>query len=363
MEIKDITNNLDLIRKSRDLWNEFAYLKDSDSKQDLNVKKRYALAIELHYHWKPDDDYELVKFLMKNEVVSRRNDPYSGSADSLILISYLLARYRKPENVWLFEEAKFADFDTYCGYDVQFLFSAGVEATCRYLERHGITEDRPYLFENRDHLRSICTEEDIEKFFYELSLRFPTRIEDERVETLFDRAIIFGDDQEAERLFRLMEEAGEISDASLYYYAKKIKNYDKAIHYRRKSLKTSTKEWDQASLLQDIAELYCLKGEYANAFNTALTWEPLLKHLNWKETGLGRSLIETLLDISLGLHEEDDRKLSVTAFEKADSMLKKSKNITILLLEKAVLCSEKLGFSDLQRYYRRLLNAERKRIE
>jgi hypothetical protein len=69
------------------------------------------------------------------------------------------------------------------------------------------------------------------------------------------------------------------------------------------------------------------------------------------------------LDISLGLSGKCNQELSVTAFKKADSMLKKSKNFSILLLEKAVLCSEKLGFSDQQRYYHRLLKAERKRME
>ncbi|TCS95747.1 hypothetical protein [Hazenella coriacea] len=168
MEIKEIQDHLDNIRTSKDLWNEFAYVKNEEAYfEDENYLKRYALAIELQYHWTPDDQ-ELVRFLMKNEVESQWYDGWQGIGPSLVLISYLLTKSKNPENVWLFEEAKWANFDTYCGYDSEFIFSAGVAATCKYLENHEISEeDHPYLFKMKDELQTIYTEKEIDEFLKE----------------------------------------------------------------------------------------------------------------------------------------------------------------------------------------------------
>lgn len=141
MKIEEIKNHLDQIKSSRKSWKAFSYEKDDDG-EDANYLKRYALAIELQYCYTPDDK-ELIKFLLEQEVLNRRNAPFQGLSISLTLLSYLLATYREPEHVWLFEQAKYANFDTYCGYDSEFIFSAGIEATCDYLENHEITEAHP----------------------------------------------------------------------------------------------------------------------------------------------------------------------------------------------------------------------------
>ena len=53
-----------------------------------------------------------------------------------------------------------ANFDTYCGYSTEFLFLAGVKATCDYLEQHEITEMHPLLCEMKPQLQTLYTEEE-----------------------------------------------------------------------------------------------------------------------------------------------------------------------------------------------------------
>lgn len=357
MEIADIKNNIDAIKKSRELWYEFQY-----SEPD-NYAKRHALAIELQYN-DISNDMELIRFLMENEVKSRENDPYQGIGDSLILISYLLSKFKNPENVWLFEKAKCANFDTYCGYDSEFMFSAGVEATCKYLESCQLTESNKYLYERKDNLRDIFTEDHINKFIDRMRRRYPDNIKDETTKSLLCRAIEFDDFVEGERLFRLFEKENSDDINSLYYYAKNIKNYDKAIYYQTKLLKQAKNIRDKVSSLHNIASIYCLKNDFVSAYKTAKKWNnKLIWFQDWKETGLGRTLTETWFDICIGFCQQNQNKLSLHCFANGEKMIKRIKWTTYVIYEKALECSEKLGLPEKEDYYRRLKLEERKRID
>ncbi|MCP3776694.1 hypothetical protein NLX71_25990, partial [Paenibacillus sp. MZ04-78.2] len=230
MEAKDVRQNIDKIRSSRDLWKEFEY-----QDPDVNYFKRYAAAVAIQYDWKPED-YDLIKLLMENEVESRIHDPYGGCGDSLTLISYLLAKFRRPENVWLFEKAKCANFDTYCAYFNECIFSAGVELTCKYLEGFELTESNTYLFEHKDQLNSLFSEQDIGDYFHRMTLRFPDSMEKEKTESLLIKAIDFDDLEEAEKLFDILEKQAEPDVRTLYHRAKELKKYEKAIFYKEKEL-------------------------------------------------------------------------------------------------------------------------------
>ncbi|WP_028777379.1 hypothetical protein [Shimazuella kribbensis] len=363
MEIKDIKNHFNHIRKSKEMWNEFVFVySENDDFGDANYLKRYALAIELQYSGNSHDK-ELVKFLMEQEIENRMNAPYQGIGESLNILSYLLAKFREPENVWLFEKAKCANYDTYCGYSSEFIFSAGVEATCDYLENQTITEDHLYLFKNKDKLREIYTENEIEEFSEWMKEEFPDRIEVEETTTLFSRAIEFGDEEEGKRLFRLLEEE-QLDAQTLYHYAKDIKDYEKSIYYQSKHLEKAKSAQDKVSSLRSISILYCLSNDYIRAFETAKRWDQMLDELSiWKEIGLGRMLTETWFDICLGLDEQNNRKLAFNSFDKGNNMLNQIKNHPLNLLKKANMCCKKFGTPNQQSVYMRLLEEEQKRIE
>lgn len=324
--------------------------------------KRYALAIALQYDNRPEDK-ELIKFLMENEVESRINDPYQGVGDSLNLISYLLAKFKDVENVWLFEKAKSANFDTSLGYDCEFIFSAGVEVTCNYLEENGLNEDN-YLYQFKDKLRDLYTEDDINRFFERMRSWFPERLEEESIETLFGRAIDFEDFKEAERLFSLMEHNEENDVSTLYHRAKDIRNYEKAVFYKKKVLEKTQRTWDKVSALKDLVEMYLLCKDCFSAFETAKTWDGMLKDFdNWKDTGLGRMLTEHWFDICLEFINLDNVKLATMSFDFGDKMVNEIKYHHLNMLEKANNCCNLLGIVEKKELYMSLLKKEQKRID
>lgn len=358
MEICDIRENIETIKKQRHLWHEFEY---SEPDHDM---KRYALAIALQYDQNCQDNYELIKFLMENEVKSRENDPFQGIGDALILLSFLLSKFKDPENVWIYERAKCANFDTYCGYETEFLFSAGVDVTCNYLETSQVTEENQFWYERQGEIRTIFTEEEIAFFVERMEQCYPDSEANESTRTLLCRAIDFNHQAEMERMFKRFEDENKADTDALYYFAKDIKNYDKAIFYKKKILAKATSYWEKVSALHDLANLYCLKTEYGNAFEIAKKWHKILDRFdNWRKTGLGRSLTETWFDISIGLHQQNLLKFSFECFNYGESMIRSIKGVSYNIYQKAHLASTILGKSDKETYYLRLMDEEKERIE
>ncbi|MCH5585174.1 hypothetical protein MK805_09345 [Shimazuella sp. AN120528] len=358
MEIKEVENNLSNIRKTRQLWDEFAFVQN-DQSEDVNYQKRYALATALQYDHQPTDK-SLIKYLLEQEVESRQSDPFQGNSDVLMLLSYLLASYREVENVWLFEKAKYANFDTYCGYDAEFIFSAGVKATCAYLEEQQITEDNLYLWEHRDHLRGMYTEQSIDRFLEGMKKRYPKQKEDEDIATLFEQAVLLEDSIEAEKLFLQVEKQEGRSDQELSHYAEDAGNIEKAIYYQIRHIEELELDWDKAVAIHQLVKLYISTEDYRNAFLTAKTWGKHLKNFQgWRETNLGRSLTETWFDISLGCYRQKKKKLAKQSFWQGQYLFQKIHNPSVSLLEKGSKCAEKLANVKRQRKYKRLLEKVR----
>ncbi|SCW68500.1 hypothetical protein SAMN04487970_102850 [Paenibacillus tianmuensis] len=355
MEAKDVRRNIDKIRSSRDLWKEFEY-----QDPDVNYFKRYAAAVAIQYDWKPED-YDLIKFLMENEVESRIHDPYGGCGDSLTLISYLLAKFRRPENVWLFEKAKSANFDTHCAYFDECIFSAGVELTCKYLEGFELTETNTYLFEHKDQLNSLFSEQDIGDYFHRMTLWFPDSMEKEKTESLLIKAIDFDDLEEAERLFDILEKQAEPDVQTLYYRAKELKKYEKAIFYKQKELELTTDARDKVSFILDITELHILNNDYMKAFESAQSWERLLTQFDsWQYTGLGRSMSESWFDICLGFYKEKDIISAQLCYRNGDWMIRTTNNFSLNVLEKALACSKAVRDEKGIRFYKKIVKKEQR---
>lgn len=65
---------------------------------------------------------------------------------------------------------------------------------------------------------------------------FPDIIEKESTETLLDRAIEFNDYNEGERLLGVLEKEDNCNYETLYYRAKSLGNYSKAIFYQERKM-------------------------------------------------------------------------------------------------------------------------------
>lgn len=132
-----------------------------------------------------------------------------------------------------------------------------------------------------------------------MTLWFPDSMEKEKTESLLTRAIDFDDLEEAEKLFDILKKQAEPDLQTLYYRAKELKKYEKAIFYKQKELELATDARDKASSMLDITNLHILSNDYIKALESAQSWERLLAQFDdWQSTGLGRSMTEAWFDIN-----------------------------------------------------------------
>lgn len=83
-------------------------------------------------------DRPLIRFLLEQEMTCREND-YETDIEGIHLCGFLLFLLAQLEDVELLWQAKTTNFDTMCGFDIQFLVGAGVSPTVAYL--HSIQQD------------------------------------------------------------------------------------------------------------------------------------------------------------------------------------------------------------------------------
>jgi hypothetical protein len=99
---------------------------------------RYAVCLELNKSVGAVDR-PLARHILKLYIKTHR-DEEGGMSDEIRLSGFLLYKIGNVEDAPLLWEAKRANFDTFCGFDVQMLVGAGVEETLDYLKGIGSDE-------------------------------------------------------------------------------------------------------------------------------------------------------------------------------------------------------------------------------
>ena len=94
---------------------------------------REALYAELR-HDPSGAQRPLLRNLLHKEMRYRQERPDGDSFENLYRCAFLLYRVGDVRDVELLWQAKNVDFDTGCGFDVQFLAGAGIDETVRYLQ-------------------------------------------------------------------------------------------------------------------------------------------------------------------------------------------------------------------------------------
>ena len=101
---------------------EYLYKKQHTEKwgdTDCNYTNRQRLLYGLLYKVcdvaKPDRE-RIIRELLETEIVSRENESFQGIGENLEMLTYLMYPYRRKEDEKLFERAKNANFDCFCGY-------------------------------------------------------------------------------------------------------------------------------------------------------------------------------------------------------------------------------------------------------
>lgn len=232
----EIKNNLEAIRKDKSLWSGFKHeYHENEHGNDKNGLKRYALILELQYDRKKSDK-ELLNYLLENEILMHQNSSRQGLFESLNLLVYLVALHKDITDILLFDEAKTANYDTFCGLDSQIFFACGVEATIDFLDSQPGIDENSFLYDLKHDLRDAYSDEEIEEWLSFKADYYPENEEDEDIFDTLEKALTFGDIDAGRKILSTLEKEKDkynLDDSTLFHYAQSLGEYEKAGHYRK----------------------------------------------------------------------------------------------------------------------------------
>ncbi|WP_174552047.1 hypothetical protein [Nocardia sienata] len=193
---------LERMRGSSGVWQELRYERATDADGDdcdRNAVRRAKVLWASQYDRRPDD-LPLIRWLAEQEAWCRCEAPFQGLSEETELAGFLLAEHRQVEDVWLHWEIKRANFDTFCGYDLEYLFAAGVQTTIAFVRDSGHA-DRDSLLELLldGEGRSYVSEDGLAKWSQGRRSRFPADPAAEDPLTWVERAKLAGDRELARR--------------------------------------------------------------------------------------------------------------------------------------------------------------------
>lgn len=362
--ISQTISQLPVLRSDPRQWGRCAYAQfvhPEFGKQDANSLERYRVLIALQYDHQPDDE-SLVRYLFDQEVIARSTDDFQGFGEALRLASYLLSRWRRGSDLWRFAAAKVANFDTYCGYDAQFLCAAGRDAALAEFANsdHELKETiRDFLFDEL--CNSRFSSQEIEDWRTGLIHEFPSRPDEEPLRVEIDRAITFGLCDEGLLLLDRFEELGtEKSLSSLSYLREQLGDLKGAIRHRLALLEDSQDDWDRVSNSCSLADLLLKDQRPAEAWATIRDLDTCLARIEgWGEVGLGRSVVAVAFRVAQAASPD----IGHVAFEWAYSHEVQLKSSAWQIFNLAHQAALALGDSVRANHYQSAAAAERLRID
>ncbi len=354
--------NLDSYRKEKQNWKEFSYFEAKSKERgkfDKNEKQRYAILISLQYDFQESDE-ELIRFLFEQEIIARENDDFQGIGNALRLGAYLLAKFKNPKDIPIFYRAKFANFDTGCGFDREFIYFALKEQTEEYvLHNHSDLYN-----EIKGDFSSMSLSENIDIWWEKLSSLFPEKEKDESLLELYKRNIYFGNKRNAKEFldkWNKYEPDSELKNGTLRYAYIELGEHSKAIELVKKELQKKETNWDRASCLRDLLRLYTQLKASPDGLNVIKELdEEFSQFKKWKQVGLGRIAVHDAFEYALA---SKNIKIAREAFKIAHDWFKEMDNIAFVGLEAGWKAAKKCGFSSKARMYKKLAMKEKRRIK
>ena len=209
----------------------------------------------------------LVEALLRAETQWHRVAPFQGYTDELKLAAYLVALHPPPGVLELMWNAKRANFDTWCGFDSQFLAAGGVDEAVSLASTANPVDD-----DLLGHLLSDgaprFTDAEVSELLEEMAQYFPSAPEDEPPFTWFERARLLGDSEGAKAaLDDWSASPTPPSDESLQYYLGSIGLFADAVTVQRRVVAEKGGERSDPSTGIRLAELLREAGQLAEAMS------------------------------------------------------------------------------------------------
>lgn len=362
------------MRESDEAWAGLEYTEVTRDGHvvDGNATRRAMVLWALQYDHGPAD-LPLVRWLVEQETACRRAASLQGLGEEAALAGFLLASYREVADVWLHWALKRANFDTWCGYDVEHLVAGGVDATLAFV-RASEHPERDALLERLD----AVEEPDLEKWFAHKRSWFPADRADEDPLTWVDRAELLGDLAGAGSLLRLWAAGRERDEATLSQLRGRYADlgaYAEAADAQRELLGHVSGARETASAQQSLAGYERRAGRHEAAWAALRACgEALAEVAGWREAGLGRFYVEELFSLARDAAEHPDDPaagaLARAAFAEADRIAPEVPWLPLAVLDAATDAATAVGADDSAggggedraTHYRTRRDAERDRI-
>ncbi|MEU8087077.1 hypothetical protein AB0B57_26110 [Micromonospora sp. NPDC049101] len=357
---------LERARSSSAGWHELRYARGTDADGqscDENAGRRASVLWALQYDRRAGD-LPLVRWLVGQEAQCRREAPFQGLTDETELAGYLLAEYRQVEDVWLHWEIKRANFDTWCGYDAEYLFAAGVSATVAFVRDSGHADRDDvlaYLVDQEG--EPGVSEEGLAQWWGGTRSRFPGDPTAEDPLTWIARAKLVGEQVLAREWldrWAVDRPRDRATLSQLRYELADLGAFAEAASAQRESLVFADNAWDAAPAWQSLAGLERQAGNHAAAWEALRECRRALHDVSgWTEVGLGRMYVEELFLLARSASAE----LAAVVFGEADRQARHVPRLPLVVLRVAVEAADRVGQQTAARRYRQLRDAEQLRID
>jgi hypothetical protein len=279
---------------------------------DSNQQKRFHLITALMYDVQPTDE-PLLQELFLQEIIRAEEDSFQGIGEGMFRSAALLARFKKPENVWLFTRAKHANFDTGCGFDYEFLISGGIDATYDFVNSSE-SKWKSMFYDTVGDTVEQCyiSAEDFNSFEEHLQVQLDTNLD--TIEKQITLAI------ELDEMDIVKEKVGQwktnkqewtIHDAnSLIYFEKISGNTEGQIAANELALTLESRAFLKELLLNELCALYLKTGE------NLIAWERMQSRLSTAKRGdwLPETVVTLLFEIVCAFNSPDHHPVAVEAF-------------------------------------------------
>ncbi|PZS08818.1 MAG: hypothetical protein DLM55_07540 [Acidimicrobiales bacterium] len=332
---------------------------------DQNMVRRASVLWALQYDRRPED-LPLLRWLVQQEAICSREAPFQGLTEESKLAGFLLVEHRHVEDVWLHWELKRANFDTFCGYDLEYLLASGVSSTIEFVRSSTHTNRDAvlgHLLDGNGQPKITDADLDLDLWLTHMRSWFPTDPGEEAPITWVDRAQLVGDLNAARRYLDQWADGRERDPAmlsQLRYRLAVLGDFAEAAGAQRELLSFTTNAWDRASAWCSLAELERQAGDHQAAWNGLSECAQSLSDVpDWQEYGLGRSYVEELFQLSLAADDE----LAKTAFAAAHRVASTVPRLPFVVLEAAAKAAARIGDQRQTEHYRALRDAERRRID
>lgn len=239
---------------------------------DLHRQKRANLIIALQYAPLPSDE-PLLQELFRQEIKLAENDSEQGLSDTMVLNAALLARFKNPENALLFTAAKRANFDTSCGFDYEFLVSAGIDATYETMDNAKNSKLKTIFYRIVGDSREGCliSPEELQEWEKVIQRRLDTSSPD-TLEKEISLAIQLNEKEGLRALvdrWKAQHSTWTTEDANeLLYYEVILKNLEGQIYAYQLIAELDTRESRRTHAKEKLCQLYLQNGQPLNAWDT-----------------------------------------------------------------------------------------------